>query len=284
MSGTTVLIEEPTRPLSVVPSAEDKTAVANNLFQLIEKEYQKGNLTVTKDKYDALVRLRQDSGRLKSPPVHLESPSAPPPLYPPIFYKLALPKLTPNKNTRVRAKLPTPLTFKKIESVLITVLETLANLLDNLHLFSKMPFFPKQLLKLLKHTNRLWVLILVFLIRKTISQLLNVMRKEKKILGELSILKGNINSKLLEKPIDSDTGIFKRYEKVLKDLQFDKMMLGFELVGDVLDLAFNVIELYNFPVPEWIMTSLNFASMAMTVYRMNKDDEYKDDDISQDIN
>ena len=31
------------------------------------------------------------------------------------------------------------------------------------------------------------------------------------------------------------------------------------------------------------MSLLNFASMAMTIYRMNKDDEYVDDDITDDL-
>lgn len=282
MSGTTVLTENLSNTTSKVSLTDDRKTVAHNLFLLIEKEYQKGNLTVTKDKYDALVKLRQESEKLKSPSFHSISPSAPPPLYPPLFYKFPLPK--PLVKTRSsRAKPHTRITFKKIETVLIAVLEALASLLDNLHLFSKMPLFPKLLLNLLKHTNRLWVLILVFLIRKTVSQLLNVMRKEKKVLGELAILKGNTNSKLLGKPTDNDTGVFQRYEKLLKDLQFDKMMLKFELVGDFLDLVFNIIELYSFPVPEWILSTLNIASMAMSVYRMNKDDEYTDDDINQDI-
>lgn len=280
MSGTTVLTENISNSKLAALLIEDRSAVAKSLFLLIEKEYQKGNLTVTKDKYDALVKLRQDSEQLKSPPIRLQPVTIPPPLYPPIFYKFALPR-SPVKNKSCRAKKKTGVTFKKIETFLIAVLEALASLLDNLHLFSKMPLFPKLLLNILKHTNRLWVLILVFLIRKTISQLLNVMRKERKVLGELSILKGNFNSKLFDK--QEDNGIFKRYEKVLKDLQFDKMMLKFELVGDLLDLGFNIIELYHFPVPEWIMSTLNFASMAMSVYRMNKDDEYTDDDISQDI-
>jgi len=69
----------------------------------------------------------------------------------------------------------------------------------------------------------------------------------------------------------------------LKDLKFDRMMLYFELVGNFMDLAFNVIELYGIPFPEWFMNTLNFSSMLMTVYRMNKDDEYLDDDITEDL-
>ena len=69
----------------------------------------------------------------------------------------------------------------------------------------------------------------------------------------------------------------------LKDLRFDKSMLVLELIGNFMDLAFNVIELYGVPVPDWLMSGLNFASMAMTVYRMNKDDEYIDDDITEDL-
>lgn len=270
-------------PKFAAKSLKDCAAVANDIFLLIEKEYRNGNLTITKDKYEALVKLRQDSVKLKTPSIQLETSILPALPYPPIYYKLSLPRPNQNHSPHSNSRARRSLSFKKIESVLIAVLEAVANLLENLHLFSKMPFFPKLLLKILKHTNRLWILILLFLIRKIISQLLNVIRKEKKVMYELSILKGNTNSKLLKKTADKDRGIFERYEKLLNDLKFDKLMLLFELLGDLMDLAFNVIELYSLPIPEWVMTSLNLASMAMTVYRMNKDDEYKDDDISQDI-
>ncbi len=58
-------------------------------------------------------------------------------------------------------------------------------------------------------------------------------------------------------------------------------MLVLELIGNFMDLAFNV-ELYRVPVPDWLMSGLNFASMAMTDYRIDKDDEYIDD-ITEDL-
>ena len=115
-------------------------------------------------------------------------------------------------------------------------------------------------------------------------QLLNVIRKEKKVNVELNILSQSKNSKVLLNSESQDpSNIYRKYEKVLKDLRFDKSMLVLELIGNFMDLAFNVIELYGVPVPDWLMSGLNFASMAMTVYRMNKDDEYIDDDITEDL-
>lgn len=267
--------------LKVVRNFEDRSSVVDNLLQIIEKEYRKGNLTVTKDKYQALLKLKEQ--QLKN--TAEKTPPLPAPLYPPIFHKFTVAKpsttRTPSKKSKKRRG---PITFKNTETVVISILETLANILDNLHLFSKLPMFPERLLKVLKHTNRLWVLILVFLIRKTVSQLLNLVRKENKVKSELSILRGNSNSKLLEdEKSGNEDNVFRKYEKVLRDLKFDKMMLIIELVGNFLDLAFNVIELYSFPVPEWFMNTLNFASMGMTIYRMNKDDEYADADITDDM-
>lgn len=265
---------------------ENRTSAVDKLLEFIEKEYQRGNRTVTEEKYQSLLEIQKKQKQhqkqeSETKSKSLKSPPLPTPIYPPIFSKYKVPK-PPAPVPRISSRKARKLSFKYIESVVIAVLETLANVLDNLHLFSKMPMFPKSLLKLLQHTNRLWVLILVFLIRKTISQLLNVIRKEKKVKMELNILKSNGNSKLLEEDVE-DTSIFRKYEKVIKDLKFDKMMLKIELVGNFLDLSFNVIELYNFPVPNWFMTTLNFASMAMTIYRMNKDDEYVDDDITEDL-
>lgn len=270
-----------TRPLTA--KSTEKNKVVEDLLKIIEKEYRLGNLTVTKDKYNQLLKLKQEQHRKQK----LSSPPLPPPLYPPIFHKFSVPKQEPEEpsNPKKFRKRKQKLTFKKVEHVAILVLESLANILDNLHLFSKLPMFPQKLVSLLKHTNRLWVLILIFLIRKTISQLLNVIRKERKVRTELSILKSQSNSKLLEEPGQpaSENNVLRKYEKVLKDLKFDKMMLRFELLGNFLDLAFNVIELYTMNMPDWFMNFLNFASMGMTIYRMNKDDEYVDDDITEDL-
>lgn len=258
------------------------TRVVDDLLGIIEKEYQSGNKSITQEKYIQLLKLKnQNSLTSKSHPL------PPPPLYPPLFHKFSVPK--PEKRHRhlnkpVRKASRKKWTFKNIEKAAIDTLETLAALLDNLHLFSKLPMFPKRLLTLLKHTNRLWVLILLFLLRKTISQLLNVVRREKKIKAELAILNSNKNLELLADSKESSSNpVLAKYDKVLRDLRFDKMMLKFELLGNSLDMASNLIELYHVAVPSWILNSLNFASMAMTVYRMNKDDEYLDDDVLEDL-
>ncbi|SGZ46346.1 CIC11C00000002891 [Sungouiella intermedia] len=273
---------------------ENRTSAVDNLLNFIESEYKKGNQTVTKEKYRALLEIQKKQKLLVAKTNNkdstnslkhgLASPPLPKPLYPPLFSKFKLPNPPVKPIERHHRRKQKKLTFKYIESVVIAILETLANILDNLHLFSKFPMFPKVLTNVLQHTNRLWVLILVFLIRKTVSQLLNVIRKEKKVNTELNILKSNTNSKLLEEESeDNDSNILRKYEKVIRDLKFDKMMLKIELIGNFLDLSFNIIELYDFPVPTWFMNTLNFASMAMTIYRMNKDDEYVDDDITEDL-
>ncbi|KAF3991857.1 hypothetical protein FT663_02011 [Candidozyma haemuli var. vulneris] len=287
MAATSVLPAVNTKsPFITKPTATkatEKNKVVEDLLKIIEKEYKSGNSTITKDKYQQLLKLKQEQTRKQ----RLATPPLPPPLYPPIFHKFSVPKQEPPQSPDPKKfrKRKQKLTFKKVEHVVISILESLANILDNLHLFSKLPMFPEKLVSLLKHTNRLWVLILVFLIRKTISQLLNLIRKERKVHSELSILKNQSNSKLLEetdKP-ENENNVLRKYEKVLRDLKFDKMMLRFELLGNFLDLAFNVIELYAMVVPDWFMNFLNFASMGMTIYRMNKDDEYVDDDITDDL-
>lgn len=283
---------------------------------MAQKEQLNGNKSITQDKLDNLSRYVLEQKRRKAltavdPPQNHKSKPLPVPVYSSLFTKFDIHKKTSLPAARTRKtsdKVPSfdpssgsslatirtrssptaprriprkKLTFKALERIVIEVLETLANLLDNLHLFSKLPMFPKPLLNLLKQTNKLWILILVFLIRKTISQLLNVIRKQRKVEAELDIVREN-GSKLLEGGRD-DGNIFKRYEKVLKDLAFDKMMLKIELVGNFLDLAFNMIEFYGWAVPDWFMSGLNVASMFMTIYRMNKDDEYVDDDVSEDL-
>lgn len=291
MSVGSTLTESAHRPkqFSALPF-EHKTSAVDKLLTFIETEYKKGNHTVTKEKYQALLEIQRKQKQRtetekQSAASQKPTPPLPTPLYPPLFSKYQVPRISRPVPTKSRRKLKKKLSLKHIESVVIAVLETLANILDNLHLFSKLPMFPKSLLRVLQHTNRLWVLILVFLIRKTVSQLLNVVRKEKKVKTELNILKSNGNSKLLVDGLEAtdDTNILNKYEKVIRDLKFDKMMLKIELVGNFLDLAFNVIELYRFPVPDWFMNTLNFASMGMTIYRMNKDDEYVDDDIREDL-
>lgn len=220
---------------------------------------------------------------------HHKLPPAPPPQYSPLVAKYQLP--TPNKEKRpvhigrpLKPKDPfvdlfQKFTFRKLERVFVAILEIVGNVLDNLHLFLKFPMFPEVLKRVLKNTNKIWVLILLFLIRKTVTQLRNVIRKERKVNTELGLLQRN---KTKTMPAMNDE-VQRRYTKVLKDLKFDKMMLWIELFGNFLDLGFNLIELWEVVVPSWLMNTLNVASMAMTIYRMNKDDEYLDDDITEDL-
>lgn len=308
--ATTTLLNTENEPkylsrANVIPKkSDDKAVVVNNLINIIEKEYQRGNQSISKDKIEYLLEYKKKQQQQQ------QKPALPPPLYPPLFNKFNISeqKAKPTKKqippaTNSKLKRPRqPLTFKKIESIVISILEGLANILDNLHLFSKFPMFPQRLVQLLKQTNKLWVLILVFLIRKTISQLLNLIRKENKIKAELSILKSSKNSKLLEQTEENEHpttieengkmvqvhtygggGILNKYQKILKDLKFDKVMLIIELIGNFLDLTFNLVELYEWPVPGWFMSGLNVASMAMTIYRMNKDDEYVDDSVEDEL-
>lgn len=294
-------------PLKSPEPERDRTVVIDNLVKLIEKEYQRGNQSVSKEKIALLKKYQEEQAKRdelkkaaqasknkqlkKTTEEQKEAeakPALPAPLYPSLYNKFTVEPDTQNPPKQIPKS--QPLTFKRIENIVIAILELMANVLDNLHLLSQFPMFPKKLTRLLRNTNKLWVLILVFLIRKTISQLLNVIRKERKVNGELKILRTNHNSVLLkEDPAPpgaqpgGQPGILRKYEKVLKDLKFDKVMLIIELVGNFLDLGFNLIELYQWPVPSWFMGGLNVASMAMTIYRMNKDDEYVDDDITEDL-
>lgn len=290
------------------PSLCSKEELLSNIVKLVEKEYKSGNTSISSEKYQALLKFQEEQNKTPkrssispykgkdynfqsnsqsgSSPVpeqkKLRPPPLPRPLYLPLFYKFKAPKTTDQRAQKTRTrKAKKPWTISRIESVGLNVMENMANLLDNLHLLSKLPMFPKELNRLLQHTNSVWVVILVFLIRKTISQLLNVLRRERKVKNELEIL--GLNNTRLEIGQEAENSIARRYHKLLKDLKFDKMMLLLELVGNLLDLAFNAIELYSVLVPRWLMTVMNTASMAMTVYRMNKDDEYVDDDISEDI-
>ncbi|KAI5957205.1 hypothetical protein KGF54_000133 [Candida jiufengensis] len=279
-----------------------KQEIINNLLNLAKQEQAKGNSSITSDKLnklqDILSKKQEEESKTKFNKFQtLPIINKPIPKYPPLFDKFDIdnsikPASTNNSSnsdkdstTKSNSKKsikkyynPKKFTFKQLEHMFINFLENIANLLDNLHLLSNLPMFPKFLTNLLKQTNKLWILILIFLIRKTISQLLNVIRKirkvniEKKILNDNSVTKSTLSE-----------DINKKYNKILKDLKFDKMMLILELIGNLLDFTFNLIELNSIGVPDWLMSGLNFASMAMTIYRMNKDDEYIDDDITEDL-
>lgn len=264
----------------------NKQELLASLLKLAEKEQKSGNTAITQEKLNKLstyvINHKSPSSSSYLEYNKFSSYYPPPPQssneqithnnYSPLFNKF---KLT-SPQTKTPRKLTKPSRFKVFERNLISFLEIIANILDNLHLFSKMPMFPQQLMGLLKQTNKLWIVLLLFLIRKTVSQLLNLLKKEAKVKTELSILSNN-QSKVL------DNSMVKKYEKILKDLKFDKLMLYLELFGNALDLLFNSIEVYGFPVPDWFMSGLNMASMFMTIYRMNKDDEYVDDDITDEL-
>lgn len=266
----------------------NKQELLASLLRLAEKEQKSGNTSVTQEKLNKLtdyvidqktkaVNTGTQYNKFSSyypPPSKELSTNEPIPTsnYSPLLQKF---KLTPPQFKAPR-KLIKPSRLKVFERNFISFLEIIANILDNLHLFSKMPLFPQKLVGLLKQTNKLWIVLLLFLIRKTVSQLVNLMKKEAKVKTELGIITKN-QTKVL------DNSMVKKYEKILKDLKFDKLMLYLELFGNILDLLFNAIEVYGFPVPDWFMSGLNMASMFMTIYRMNKDDEYVDDDITEEL-
>lgn len=272
--------------------------IIENLINLAQIEKEKGNPSITTEKINRLTSYLQEQQqreqqeerereqqevqeRVSYKSKKLPSVPKPIPKYSPLLKKFKVKSIETNKHNQPKKveltyyqDLIENFSFKKLENIFITVLEMIGALLDNLHLFSKMPMFPPVLNKFLKNTNKLWIIILIFLIRKTITQLLNVRRKENKVNLELKIIKS-------QKSFNVD--IDKKYNKVLKDLKYDKFMLILELFGNFLDLTFNTIEYYGIPLPEWFMSGLNFTSMIMAVYRMNKDDEYLDDDITEDL-
>lgn len=256
--------------------------IIEHLIKIAETEQKNGNQTITVDKLNQLNKYLQNDSLNQSKFQQKKLPKHPRtvPKFSPLLKKFKV------KSVQVKEiKITKPeltfyqeiienFTFKKIENIFVTILEMIGSLLDNLHLFSKLPMFPKVLNKYLKNTNKLWIIILIFLIRKTITQLLNVRRKQQKVKMELTIIK---SQKFL------NSGLITKYNKVLKDLSYDRMMLVIELVGNFVDLAFNSIEFYAIPLPDWFMNTLNFSSMLMAVYRMNKDDEYLNDDILEDL-
>lgn len=260
--------------------------IIENLIKLAQTEQEKGNSSITAAKINQLTSyLQQEQGTVEQTSYNSKKlPRIPKPIpkYSPLLKKFKVKTIESTSTVKPTKKpqltfyqdLVENFTFKKLENIIVTILEMIGALLDNLHLFSKMPMFPDVLNKFLKNTNKLWIIILIFLIRKTITQLFNVKRKEQKVNLELNIIKQ-------QKSFNAD--INKKYKKVLKDLQYDKLMLYLELFGNFLDLAFNTIEFYGIPLPEWFMNTLNFASMVMAVYRMNKDDEYLNDDITEDL-
>lgn len=279
---------------SIKPTVDSRQQeIINNLIQLAQQEQANGNKSITSDKLaklsDLLVQKQQSKQREDklSQPSRKRFQPKPKPKYASLINKLDINKAKPIDSTPQRPikkqkhyYRPNQFSFKKFEFMLVNILENVANLLDNLHLLSNLPMFPKVLNNFLKQTNKIWVLILIFLIRKTISQLLNVIRKIRKVNVEVDLLN---SSSTLSKNNSINDDLNKKYNKVLKDLRFDKMMLIIELIGNFLDLTFNFIEMNGIELPSWVMSILNFSSMAMTIYRMNKDDEYIDDDITEDL-
>lgn len=259
--------------------------IIENLIVLAKKEKQNGNSAITQDKLIKLELYLETKQKVKQakPTFNFNKVPAPKPKYSPLFNKFSVKTTKPEVKAPAKRQVRSPyrkFSLARVEGILVEILEGLANILDNLHLLSNMPMFPQHLVKLLKQTNKIWVVILIFLIKKTLTQLLNVRRKERKVKLELAIIKASTPD-TKESSLSND--ITKKYKKVLKDLNFDKLMLYLELVGNFLDMGFNVIELAKFAVPGWFMNTLNVTSMLMTIYRMNKDDEYVNDDITEDL-
>lgn len=173
-----------------------------------------------------------------------------------------------DKSCGVTGESKARLKYVEVEQVIITILENLANLLDNLHLFSRMPFFPQFLKKALKHTNSVWVVVLIFLIKRSITELMNLRKHKHNLLKELEIIgKQKLGSKWT---LGGDIG--SEHHKILSTIAVKRVMVYVEIGGNLLDLTLNVVELRGWKLQKSIMSGLNLCSMLMSIYRVNKAD------------
>lgn len=185
--------------------------------------------------------------------------------------KIKPPQLKPTgKGKRQYSSMGNPgKNFVQMEHLVVTILENLANLLDNIHLFSKMPFFPSILKQALKHTNSIWIVVLIFLIKRSISELRRLQSEEREIVKELEIVeKQKQKQTLSQSSLNED--IHTNHHKTLTKIAIQRIMIYVEIGGNILDLTLNVIEFQGWKVHRGFMSVLNICSMLMSVYRVNK--------------
>lgn len=233
------------------------TDAASRLLALALKEQQNGNSSITDEK---IARLKECLSRQSAPPrtdIHQGLS--------PIYYRYKLPLQKTRAVLRKRTfenQLPPSHLLAQVEAIAVKILETLALLLDNLHLILKLPVFPKFMHRLVKHTNSVWAVVLVFLIKRATTLLLRLNRQEQRVQRELDIVQTSYSE------INRD--IASQHSQTLKSIAMERIVLYGEIAGNGLDLLVNIIEMKKWKLPWGIMGLLNVSSTVMSIYRVNK--------------
>lgn len=159
----------------------------------------------------------------------------------------------------------TQLKLSIFENKVVTTLETLANILDNMLLLSRLPLFPKSIRLLLRYTNIVWVVVLVFLIKRSVTQVVHLNKQERAIRQELAVIL--MREKCVGKLFQE---VEAKHEQMLSMIKIKRVILYIELAGNSLDFLLNLIDIMGWKPQRSLMTVLNASSVLMSMYRMNK--------------
>ncbi|ODQ80273.1 hypothetical protein BABINDRAFT_7727 [Babjeviella inositovora NRRL Y-12698] len=161
----------------------------------------------------------------------------------------------------------------RAEEVLLEHLESLVTLLDNINLLQR---FVKRLkenkfLEMINtHTAKIWVFTLVFMIRKSISDLIErntVLRHTK---AELVVfLQTRIAQQKLAVDPRDDAFIQEFYTRI-EEVQHERSLILLELSGNVIDFAFVLTEVLGIALPGYVEGFLSLVSGLMSWYRISK--------------
>lgn len=163
--------------------------------------------------------------------------------------------------------------WHRIEETFIDASESVVTVLDNLNLLQRVvpALANNQVLeKIATHTNKVWVVALVLMLRKGLQELRAVWRRKEQLTAELrSWLQGKVEQG--HTSIDpADQRVLDQYQNELGTLQHLRLTGGLEMAGNAIDLLLVVSELAGWELPGKAEAVMNIVSAAMSWWRISR--------------
>ncbi|CDK26903.1 unnamed protein product [Kuraishia capsulata CBS 1993] len=166
--------------------------------------------------------------------------------------------------------------YTRAETYVLDNLESAISVLDNFYFLSRMLRLKdskafRLVNKVIVQTSKVWMVIILLTMKNLAIRYYRVSKAEVQVKSEVNQLRALSGG-------DSANGIILgsvTYDSEMKLLKIEaeKLQIVLEIIGNLNELAFCVIEVMGLDVPNFVNNTLGVLSWIMSLYRMSKDGE-----------
>jgi len=161
--------------------------------------------------------------------------------------------------------------YNMLESFFINSFEQLIALFDNFYFLSSLIGFntsnsnskiTRLLRNFIKQASKIWLVIIFLTVKNLFIRMIKLNRTEKKVKLERDILMSR----------SPNSSIQYEYDAMLLTIRTSKISTFLEMLGNVNEFAFYLIQVMNWKVSKKVKNILAGISWIMSIYRMSKDE------------